>query len=301
MQDPATHKYASRLGLGTVQFGMEYGVSNRRGRPPEETAHNILERAREAGVQVVDTAPSYGDSEKILGRALKHATDFQLITKTPQYANDVIGAHDVVHLRESLHRSLENLGCSEIFGLLLHHSSALFKRGGPALIEGLRELKAEGLVKRIGVSVYDGVEIDRTLALFTPDFIQLPFSIADQRLIRSGHLSKLKELGVEIHARSIFLQGLLLMPPQETPDFFNPMRTRLEKLHRAFAARGMSPLQGCVGFAKACSELDILVIGVNALDEFDETLEAFRDTEAFTDDVELALDDRFVSPRLWPS
>lgn len=291
----------SRLGLGTVQFGMDYGISNKFGRPDEGAIRAILETANDAGVGVLDTAPSYGDGEAVLGRTIPESANFRIISKTPPFSNDRITDADATMVHDSFKRSLDNLRQSKIYGLLIHHTATLFKPGGEAIVEALLALRSEGLVEKIGVSVYDGNEIDKTLAIFTPDLIQIPISIADQRLIFSGHLSRLKELGIEIHARSLFLQGLLLMKPHNLPSHFTPMKPKLEKMHASFAISGLSPLQGCLAFGRACSELDSLVVGVNRINELRDILSAMNGTTEVDNTADLALDDNFINPALWPT
>ncbi len=141
-------------------------------------------------------------------------------------------------------------GCkvSAAYGLLVHQTGDLDKPGWQYLVEALQEAQTRGLVSRIGVSVYDEAQLKLVESRFRPELVQLPLNALDRRLIASGALARLKARGVEVHARSVFLQGLLLTPPSELPDFFRPLRQRLADLRGGWARRGLSPLAACLAF-----------------------------------------------------
>ena len=190
-----------KLGLGTVQFGLDYGISNKNKKVNKEEAYNILNIAINAGVDTIDTAATYGDSEVVLGSVLLNTDKLNIVTKIPLVQGET---NKKQIIQESFFQSLQKLNKNSVYGLLVHHSSDLTGEEGDLVLEAITDLKKSGKVRKIGVSVYDSQSIDEVLKLFTPDIIQLPVSIADQRLIRSGHLKKLKQKGVEIHARSVF-------------------------------------------------------------------------------------------------
>ena len=252
-----------RIGLGTAQLGLDYGISNPEGKPPFEEAERILETAARQGIRVIDTAPSYGDSEQVLGEILPPRSGFEIVTKTPVFRRDRLTGRDVVLLEETFHRSLQRLGVRSAYGLLAHHAEDLLGDGGDRLFEGMCRLKAEGLVARIGASVYTSRQIDDILERYTMEVVQVPVSVLDQRLIASGHLARLKERGVEVHARSAFLQGLLLMDPDSLPPYFHGVRGHLREFQREARCRGLSPLQAAIGFLAGIPEIDVMIAGVN--------------------------------------
>jgi aryl-alcohol dehydrogenase-like predicted oxidoreductase len=291
----------ARLGIGTAQFGFAYGVTNRRGQVGPDEARRILALADASGLEVIDTAPAYGDAEALLGRLDDVARDFRIVTKTPllgperimpEHADSVAAALDAS--RRALHRD-----CLD--AVLVHHGAALLLPGAERVIGILRAAKAEGAVARIGCSVYDPDELDAVLAVFAPDIVQLPFSLLDQRFARAGALARLKAQGVEIHARSIFLQGALLASPDTLPAALDRARPALERVRQFLAAHGLDPLSAALGHALAEPSLDCLILGVTGADELQAIIAAVRALPPrLPDFTPLAVDDpAIVSPARW--
>ena len=290
-----------KLALGTVQFGMDYGVSNNLGKTSNEEVVNILAEAGKSNITLIDTAALYGDSEKVLGKTISDSSLFNIVTKSPVYHGKIITKRDVDLLTDVFKKSLELLNCENVYGLLIHHAADLFAPGGESLIEAMSELKSQGLVHKIGVSLYDGQTIDRVLELFTPDIVQLPINIADQRLIVSGNLEKLKNYGVEIHARSLFLQGLLLMNISDISEHFNPIKYYFENLEQFSINSGMSRLEMCLDFGSSCKEIDRLVVGVTNADELKELVEVTRriDNNKYDYSSLSLVEEEYLDPSKW--
>jgi aryl-alcohol dehydrogenase-like predicted oxidoreductase len=289
-----------KIALGTVQFGVNYGISNKVGKTPQAEVSAILSAARGNGVSVIDTASLYGDSEAVLGQSLPPNSGFKIVTKTPQFAGQTLIESDAQQLEDTLRASLAKLGTASVYGLLIHRADDLLLPGGDLLMARLLRLKQNGLVSKVGVSVYSGQQIDRVLERFPIDLIQLPINVLDQRLLQSGHLQKLKRAGVEIHARSAFLQGLLLMEQQEIPGYFDSERGRLESYHRFIREQGLTPLQAALGFVTGIPEIDQVVCGVNDARQLREICEAAQievDYRAFADFA--IADEAIVNPALW--
>ncbi len=263
-----------KLGLGAVQFGTDYGVSNTNGKTPPLEVSRILALAKNNGVRFIDTASLYGESEEVVGRYVD--TDFNIVTKSPVFNVPKISKEEASQLTGSLHRSLARLCQRPIYGFLIHHSADLLKEGGNLLLEAMEALKSEGFVQKIGVSVYTAEEIDCILNLFRPDIVQLPVNVFDQRLIFSGHLSKLKRLGVEIHARSIFLQGLLLMDSENIPEYFSPLKDHLKRYAAFLSKSQLSRLQSALCFVSQIPEIDVAIVGVSKETELSEILQALE-------------------------
>ncbi len=263
-----------KLGLGTAQFGLDYGVSNRSGKTPASEVAAILREAAAHGIEVLDTAPLYGDSEAAIGLALAGSDRFRIVTKTPAFGRRAIDANDIKHLRDTFLQSLQKLRLRSVYGLLVHHGEDLLAVNGERLFEAAHALKREGFVQKMGASVYDVQHIDALLAHFPIDLIQLPVSVFDQRLVASGHLHELKARGIEIHARSVFLQGLLLMPPEALPERFQPVRGHIAAYREFLRGQGVSPVEAALGFALALPEIDVMICGVNDLRQFQELIAA---------------------------
>lgn len=289
-----------KLGLGTVQFGLDYGIANPGGQTPPDEANAILEYAAGRGIRVLDTAALYGQSEEVLGRVLPAGHPFSIVTKTIRFAKPRLGPEDIAACEQAFAASLAKLRQPAVYGLLLHHADDLLVPGGERLFARLGEWRRQGLVQKIGVSVYTGDQIDRILAAYPIDLIQLPLSVLDQRLIAGGHLRRLKEKGVEIHVRSVFLQGLLLMPPDGLPPRFHSLRGHLGRYRAFIGERGLTPVQAALGFVLSLPEVGTAVCGVNTLGQLAELAAAVREDLDPGQFAPFALsDETILNPALW--
>jgi aryl-alcohol dehydrogenase-like predicted oxidoreductase len=290
-----------KLGIGTVQFGMGYGISGVPVQTPAEEVERILAFGVERKISLLDTASSYGESEEVLGKSLPQGHPFKIVTKTPIYRKKEIDEADARHLESTFLRSLERLRQKKVYALLIHDGNDLLLPGGIHLIEAMRQLREKGLVQKIGVSVYDGEQIDRLLKIFTPDIIQLPINPFDQRLMQTAHLARLKSLKIEIHARSIFLQGLLLMNPgKELPPYFHRVRDQLEDYHQFLKNRSLTPLQASLRFVNNIGEIDFMICGVRTEKELQEIYSALDGEIRPEDFSKFSLkDESILNPSLW--
>jgi aryl-alcohol dehydrogenase-like predicted oxidoreductase len=273
-----------KLGLGTVQFGQAYGVSNKRGQVSHDEAARILARAAQTGVTVLDTAANYGSAEEVL--ADLNTQPFRLVTKTISAKAGVAAV--VARARQSAERLKADT--------LLVHSAADLKDG--ALWPALQALKEEGVFRKIGISVYVADAPLVVAQTFRPDVMQLPFSVLDQRLLKNGALTRLKDLGVEIHARSVFLQGLLFL--DVLPEKLRHAALELAVAKATIAASGATPLAAALGFVLSRPEIDLALVGVTTAGELEEILEASKRPLPALDWSALALNDETVlTPSLW--
>ncbi len=292
---------ANRLILGTVQFGMPYGMTNRRGQVSLKAAREILSDAFDAGVSLVDTASGYGTSEALLGECLPDFPGIGVVTKTAVIASPIIGAAEIEKVREGVSLSMKSLQRPRLEGLLVHNSGDLFKPGGEAFVELLMLLKSEGHIERIGVSVYDAKDVDRVLKIFCPDIVQLPLNIFDQRLIQSGHIKALQSKGIEVHARSAFLQGILLADPSSLPSYFRAFEGSFAGYSEFLRDSKLTPLSACLGFMMQQSGVDRVIVGVTARSELAEVLAALPAGSELPPMDKLASDATgLIDPRLWP-
>lgn len=290
-----------RLGLGTVQFGSDYGISNSGGQVPAREVAAVLETAAAEGLEVLDTAAAYGEAEAVLGRALREGHPFRIVTKTAPLPRDSIGAKDVAQVLKSFHRSLERLRTPRVYALMVHHASALLRPGGEALAALMCELKDRALVAKIGFSCYSVVELQAARAVLEPDIVQLPCSVLDRRFTDSGTCAWLKARGVEIHARSLFLQGLLLIPTNALPRAFDAHRPVFERIDRFAAAHGVTRLALALGYARARSDIDVAIVGVTSQAELKQILDAMREPRAASLDYGGlgAAAEELLNPSLW--
>ena len=287
----------AELGLGTVQWGLPYGVSNSAGQTPTAAVPAILGDARSLGISLLDTASQYGNAETVLGQS--NLDGFRVVTKTPSFRTTEIRVGDVAELVRAFENSLSRLGLNRVHGLLLHHVEDLFAPGGKLLLAAMEELKSVGKVARIGISVYDGRQIDAALEMFRPDIVQLPLSVLDQRLIHSGHLEQLKAAGVEIHVRSVFLQGLLLMPLSRVPTYFDPIRPILSRWNEAAQYQGATTTQAALAFVRNLPWVDVVLVGVENQAQLAACHADYYAVAGF-DATDLACNDlHFINPMYW--
>ena len=286
-----------KLGLGTAQWGLKYGIANQKGITPPETVAMLLNAAQRSGIEVLDTATLYGKSEAVLGE--NKLDGFKVVTKTPYFSSSHITNVEINQLRDTFHHSLSLLAVNKTYGILVHHANNLLSPGGEKLLEALLKLKEEGLVQKIGVSVYDSNQIDAILKIFTPDLIQLPLSVFDQRMLESGHLELLKNLNVEIHVRSVFLQGLLLMAMRDVPKYFQPIHPLLVRWHIAAKEQGFTTHQAAIAFVKNISSVDTVLVGLDSLSQFQSCIESFSLNRVFDASGLACNDSVFINPSLW--
>ena len=260
----------NRLALGTVQFGRSYGIANQQGQVSHDEAKAILECAQASGMDTLDTAIAYGDSEQRLGEI--GIRDWQVVSKLPTIPES---CSDITQwVADSVRESLDRLNVERLYGLLLHRPQLLLEQDGDRLYQALKQLKHGGLVKKIGVSVYEPAELDALCSRHQFDIVQAPFTILDRRLIDSGWLSRLAEQGTELHVRSVFLQGLLLMTPSDRPKTFNRWASLWSNLDNWLKHAELTPLQACLRYALSFSEINRVIIGVDSLNQLKEILQA---------------------------
>lgn len=289
-----------RVGLGAAQFGMRYGRFNVHGQPSDSAVASILDAASEFGLTLIDTARLYGESEAELGRCGMRLQSFEVITKTPRFADGPITAQDATALTAAFDTSLQHLGLSAVHGLLIHHAPNLLAPGGERLYEAMLELKQQGRVANIGVSVYGGEIAEEISARFPIDIVQLPMNVLDQRPLVSGALSRLVSAGVKVQVRSVFLQGLLLADPAKLDPYFAPARTALEKFHAAARAAGVSPANAALHFLLGFGEIDRVIVGVESRAQLEELFASFPPAPAIDySQFKLDLPD-ILNPTSWP-
>ena len=292
-----------KLGLGTVQFGLAYGITNLRGQVSAAEVEAILKAALAAGIDLFDTAAAYGESEAVLGRALGARPDLRIVSKLPPLASDRIGAAEIDQCRTTVLRSLTLLQRPSLDGLLLHRPDDLRKPGAERLVALLEELKRAGKVAKIGVSAYDRAQIDLAVDRFALDLVQVPVNLLDQRLLVDGTLDRLRSRNIEVHARSIFLQGALLAEPSSLPSHFAPHLDHLRAVGAAAQRAGLSRLALCLRFVLAQPAIERVIVGVTALGELEQIIAAAADGASLPAGLgALAVDDqRLVNPALWPA
>lgn len=284
-----------RIVLGTAQFGMDYGINNPRGKVPKEEALNILRDAVSAGINIFDTASGYGESEQLLGEFIRSsAKEIKIISKLPKCS--------YVDVDKILESSFEKTGMDRLYGYLIHDFSGY--KDDPRIFSELLDARKSGKIEQIGFSLYLSEELDLVLRDKLPiDIVQFPYNVFDQRF--REYFSELKKRKIDIYVRSIFLQGLVFMKPGALPQYFNPLRGRLEKLQLISKEYGIPIYSLCLVFALANKLIDNVVVGVDNSEQFHElrrsALSKIDNSQIVNDLSELRIDDEaMILPFKWP-
>jgi aryl-alcohol dehydrogenase-like predicted oxidoreductase len=286
----------NKLALGTAQFGLKYGIANLEGQIKSSEVNKILELAKNSKIDLIDTAIAYGNSEKVIGDT--GIKDFKFVSKLPDLPKDCVNINSWVetHVQSSLMR----LGISSLYGLLVHRSENLLGNLGKKLIKSLEIIKQNGLVKKIGMSIYDPSECEKVMKLVRIDIVQAPLNIVDRRLVASGWLSKLHSEEVEIHTRSVFLQGLLLMPHNRVPKNFNKWSKVLKRWSLELKKNDLSAAEVCLLYPLSFPEIDRVIVGVDNSDQLSELVKKSKSHHSQIDcSFMISNDQMLINPSNW--
>lgn len=286
-----------RLALGTAQFGFAYGIANAGGQIDRDEARAIISRAWAAGIDTMDTAIAYGQSEQRLGEVGVHA--WHVVSKLPALPNDCTDISSWVNA--SVEGSLARLKVGRLRGLLLHRPQQLLGPQGKALHHALVQLKDSGKVEKIGISIYGPDELDELWPHYQFDLVQGPFNVFDRRLAVSGWLPRLHGEGVEIHVRSVFLQGLLLATPGTPPVGFDRWAPLWSAWQTWLRDAGLTPLQASLGHALSFPEISRVIVGVDSLRQLNEILHAASLGALSAPDFLASDDPDLLNPARWPT
>jgi hypothetical protein len=284
-----------KLALGTAQFGLPYGIANREGQITRSVAKAMLQMAAVIGIDTLDTAIAYGESETCLGET--GAQRFKLVTKlpaVPDACDNITG-----WINEQVSASLGRLGVHSVYGLLLHRPEQLLGTNGKELFQSLQDLKKNKLVQKIGISIYTPSELEALIPLYRFDLLQAPFNLIDRRLSTSGWLQRLNHDGVEIHTRSAFLQGLLLMSRSEIPTKFAPWGGLWDKWHDWLAHQPVTAVQACLAYPLSFPEIDRVVVGADSKDQLGQIIGSAVNLVPYAFPDLYCEDENLINPARW--
>lgn len=254
----------SKLVIGTVQFGLQYGV-NSAGRPDKESVKRILEEALKGGINTLDTSSAYGNSEEILGESITDKEKFKIVSKYPKVDASV---------DKMFNGSLKRLHVEKLYGYLLHHFEVL--KNDPKIWGKFVALKEKGKVQKIGFSLYELEELEFLLNNNYPfDLIQVPFNIFDKKFL--PYMKQLHEKGVEIHVRSTFLQGLFFKDRNLLPEVLLPLKKYLYKLDDYSISTGWSISEIALNYNLQNPYVDGVLIGVDNVNQLRANLNSIKD------------------------
>ena len=285
----------SKLCLGTAQIGMQYGIANHPNDFSGSEINEILKKLKSENINTIDTAISYGDSEMRLGR--EDLTYFNIISKLPAIPESENNIEEWVN--KNVESSLNNLHISKLHGILLHNPNDLLNGNSKKLFKALVNLKDNNIVEKIGISGYSLSELDELLRNFRFDIVQYPFNILDRRLESSGWMKTLYEEDVEIHVRSIFLQGLLLMPFNDVPKKFYKWNRVFKLWESAISNLNLSKIEACLKFACSFKEITKVIVGVDTKEQLHEILDIDLSNEQISLPNLGVEDEKLLNPSLW--
>lgn len=290
----------SKLSLGTVQFGLDYGIANSEGKPTQERVHSIIDYVYQSGVNSFDTAQAYGNSEEVLGEALEDKKDIFIISKLKSelFENN---------LDSNISRSLFNLKQNALFGLLLHDSRLLYRwnEQHTALVNRLIERKQ---IEYFGVSIYTNEDFELAIANDKIQIIQIPFNLFDQRAMTQKWFEKAKEANKLIFIRSIFLQGLFFMDSNALQGNLVEAQPYLEKLHQIKKRLDLSISELAMAYVDSVAKESILLFGCDTLEQAKENISNYnqlpRLSQEILDEIRVSFSDipeQISNPTLWSS
>lgn len=292
-----------RLCLGTVQFGMDYGLCGGRKPSPEE-AVGMLDFATQNGVDAIDTARAYGDAEDVVGAFLSRRTvpreRLFVVSKFGEESFDRNGGRRL-SLVASAEESLSRLKTDYLDAFVCHVASCA---GDAEVIAAMAELKRRGLARHVGFSVYETSEAMKALESEAVDFLQVPYSVFDQRMKRDGVFEISRRRGTDVHVRSVFVQGLALMTEEDVPPYLDRMRPRIRDLQSLCDEFGLTRRALAMAFVRRTAGISHLVFGVDSLGQLKENIGSFSEEipdEALDRAAELFVDvePELVMPNKW--
>lgn len=263
----------AELCLGTAQLGMNYGINNKVGKLSVQSVYEILDAAIDGGIKIFDTASIYGEAEKLLGDYLSSnynkTKDIRLVTKQCKEIKGLTRKQVEITIRDELAVSLKRLKRDSVDGYLLHLYREL---DNMHTLRVLRKIKEEGIIKHIGVSVYDVDEAELAIDSGYIDYLQMPYSIFDQRGLTRGVFEHAKSEGITVFTRSAFLQGLLMMQLAEIPAYLQGIIPYLNKFNELIKEYDINKRHAILKFVLDESQIDYMVFGVEKREQLEEIL-----------------------------
>ena len=242
-----------KLALGTVQFGVNYGVNNKIGIPSYLEISSILDYAYKNGINTLDSASAYGSAEIKIGKLTEH--EFNIVSK---FSN----TNSIEDFDKQLFKTLKSINKESIYGYLAHNSDILFSN--PDLWNHLKFQKSKGVIKKIGYSLYTTEQLEKLFELnMLPDLVQIPYNLLDRKFEK--YFIQLKKIGVEIHTRSTFLQGLFFLNLDNLPPRFELLRNELTELKKICHTSQITMAELALNFVNCNPNIDKILIGVDSL------------------------------------
>jgi aryl-alcohol dehydrogenase-like predicted oxidoreductase len=287
------HPLVSKLGLSAAQFGLD-GAGGPRSRGPEAEVREMLGVADRAGVRLLDVGPASAHGEAVIGAVTPRPCRFWITVKAAR------GDRGPDLVEAEARAALARLGLTRADAIMVQAAGDLFAPFGPAVWDRLRKMRDDGLFARVGISAYASDDPAGLARRFRPDIIQAPASLLDQRLLLDGSLARVRDQGVEVHLRSMFLNGPLFRPPGRVPAPYQAAAARVSRARRMIAEGRSDPLQAALGFALSRPEADAVIVGAATAAEVSAMVAAAARPPPDLDWDDMALEDpEALDPRRW--
>ncbi len=264
------HSDLKKICLGSANFGKRYGYKN--SKIKEREFSKIFKYANSRNIKYIDTAFNYSNSQKIIG---KNSSNFKIITKIPKIPNSISNPQNWIET--IILKSLNDLKTKKLYAVLFHYPPyQIEKQKFFQIVKYLENLRKKKIINKIGISAYNVSEIKRSFLLYKFQIIQFQANILDQKILRNSFIKILKKKGVEIHVRSIFLQGMLLSDITRIPKKFKYLRRILTLFDSWVKKKKISKLTACLNFILSFSMIDKIVLGTNNYLQFKQTIDAIE-------------------------
>ena len=283
----------NRIVLGGAQLGLPYGILNGGETLSREEVARILDTAVDHGIDSIDTAIAYGQSESIIGETSQNR--FNIISKLPPLPVDISNVSEWVH--SQVQGSLSRLKCTSLDALLLHRPQDLTGAQGAELYAAIGSLMAEKMIHRFGVSIYSPDDLEGIIGTFDIQVVQAPLNVFDRRIL--GITNHLSALNIEVHVRSVFLQGVLIANPKDRPQRFEPWSEHLAQFDEWVRSSGVSAMACCLGFALQQPGIAKLVIGTTSAKSLDEIMNSIPNSVLEVPAHLQSSVEQLIDPRFW--
>ena len=283
----------NRIVLGGAQLGLPYGILNGGETLSREEVARILDTAVDHGIDSIDTAIAYGHSESIIGEISQNR--FKIISKLPPLPVDISNVSEWVY--SQVQGSLSRLKCTSLDALLLHRAQDLTGAQGVELYAAIESLMAEKMIHRFGVSIYSPDDLEGIIDTFEIHVVQAPLNVFDRRIL--GVTDQLSALDIEVHVRSVFLQGVLIASPQDRPHRFEPWSEHFALFDEWVRSSGVSAMACCMGFALQQPGIAKLVIGTTSAESLDEIMNSTPNSVLKVPTHLQSSVEQLIDPRFW--
>ena len=281
----------SKIIIGSANFRNIYG--NRKCSVDQNDIKNILDYAKNHGINLIDTASIYGKSEESLGKY--NIKDFGIISKLPEIKKEVKVKKFV---QNCLKNTLNKTKRKKIYGYLIHNPKDILSSNKKNILKTLNLMKKQKKIKKVGVSVYEVEELKKILKVFKPDIVQLPINVLNQNFLKKNFLKTIKKKGIEIHGRSIFLQGALLK--YQNTSLSRIIKKKMKKIDSLCKKKGISKINLLLNFVDGIKEIDKLVLGIDSIKQLKQIIKCNENPYMIKDYKSLSINNkRIIDPRKW--